>query len=119
MVVRQYRCPPEHCRGCPLKARCVKDPEKGRIVSRVEGEELLEEHRRRMATERAKGLKKLRGQVVERSFGDAKQHRDLRKLHGHGLLRAKAEVGLVVLAQNALMLHRLRQNATNPVDVAA
>jgi hypothetical protein len=119
VVVEQYRCPPEHCRDCPLKARCVKDPQKGRIVSRVEGEELLEEHRRKMATERAKGLKKLRGQVVERGFGDAKQHRDLRKLHGHGLLRAKAEVGLVVLAQNALMLHRLRQNAANPVNIAA
>jgi SRSO17 transposase len=72
-----------------------------------------------MATPEAKELRKLRGQVIERSFGDAKQHRNLRKLHGRGLHRAKAEVGLVVLAQNALMLHRLREKAGNPGEIAA
>jgi transposase len=119
VVIHQYQCPAEHCQECPLKSRCVKDPSKGRIVSRTEGEELLEEHRLRMATPEAKALKKLRGQVIERGFGDAKQHRNLRKLHGRGLRRAKAEIGLVVLAQNALMLHRLRQKAVNPAEIAA
>ena len=118
-MIHQYQCPAEHCRECPLKSRCVKDPSKGRIVMRTEGEELLEEHRRKMATPEAKKLKKLRGQVIERGFGDAKQHRNLRKLHGRGLHRAKAEIGLVVLAQNALMLNRLRQKAVNPVENAA
>jgi transposase len=119
VVLHQYQCPAEHCRECPLRARCVKDPNKGRIVTRAEGEELLEAHRVKMATPEAKALKTLRGQVIERGFGDAKQHRNLRKLHGRGLHRAKAEIGLVVLAQNALMLHRLRQNAANTVEVAA
>jgi hypothetical protein len=55
-----------------------------------------------------------------RAFVDqTKQHRNLRKLHGRGLHRAKAEIGLVVLAQNALMLHRLRQKAVNSVEIAA
>jgi hypothetical protein len=119
VVLHQYQCPAEHCRECPLRARCVKDPNKGRIVTRAEGEELLEAHRVKMATPEARKLKKLRGQVIERGFGDAKEHRNLRKLHGRGLHRAKAEIGLVVLAQNALMLHRLRQNAANTVEVAA
>jgi hypothetical protein len=119
VVIHQYQCPAEHCQECPLKSRCVKDPSKGRIVSRTEGEELLEDHRRKMATPEAQALKKLRGQVIERGFGDAKAHRNLRKLHGRGLHRAKAEIGLVVLAQNALMLHRLRQKAVNPVENAA
>ena len=119
LVLHQYQCPAEHCRECPLRARCVKDPNKGRIVTRAEGEELLEAHRVKMATPEAKALKKLRGQVIERGFGDAKEHRNLRKLHGRGLHRAKAEIGLVVLAQNALMLHRLRQNAANTEEVAA
>ena len=119
VVLHQYQCPPEHCQACPLKDRCVKDPTKGRLVTRVEGEEFLEQHRLKMATPRAQELKKLRGQVIERGFGDAKQHRNLRKLHGRGLLRAKAEVGLVVLVQNALMMHRLRQQAGNPVETAA
>ena len=119
MVLHQYQCPAEHCRECPLRARCVQDPNKGRIVTRGEGEELLEAHRRKMATPEAQKLRKLRGQVIERGFGDAKPHRNLRKLHGRGLHRAKAEIGRVVLAQNALMLHRLRQKAVNPVEIAA
>jgi hypothetical protein len=118
-VLHQFQCPAEYCRKCPLRARCVKDPGKGRIVTRVDGEEFWEEHRRRMETPEAKLLRKLRGQVIERSFGDAKAHRGQRKLHGCGRLRAKAEVGLVVLAQNALTLHRLRQNAVKPDAVAA
>ena len=119
LVLHEYQCPAEHCRECPLRARCVKDPDKGRIVTRAEGEELLEAHRVKMATPEAKALKKLRGQVIERGFGDAKQHRNLRRLHGRGLHRAKAEIGLVVLAQNALTLHRLRQEAASTEEVAA
>jgi transposase len=119
VVIHQYQCSPTHCQECPLKSRCVKDPSKGRIVIRTEGEELLEAHRLEMATPEAKKLRKLRGQVIERAFGDAKQHRKVRKLHGRGLLRAKAEMGLVVLVQNALMLHRLRRNAVNSVETAA
>jgi len=119
VVLDQYQCPASYCQECPLRSRCVKDPSKGRLVTRTQGEELLEAHRQRMATPEAQKLRKLRGQVIERSFGDAKQHRAVRKLHGRGLLRAKAEIGLVVLAQNALMLHRLRQKAVNPGEIAA
>ena len=119
LVLHEYQCPPEHCRDCPLRARCVKDPNKGRIVTRAQGEELLEAHRVKMATPEAKALKKIRGQVIERGFADAKEHRNLRRLHGRGLNRAKAEIGLVVLAQNALMLHRLRQKAASTEEVAA
>ncbi|MCU0961448.1 MAG: hypothetical protein MUF48_15235, partial [Pirellulaceae bacterium] len=48
---------------------------------------------------------------IAHAFADAKQHRNFRRLHGRTLRRAVAEVGLLVLAQNTLTLHRLRQNA--------
>jgi transposase len=115
----RYRCPAEHCRACPLRERCVRDPQKGRIVKRLEGEELLEAHKEWMKTEEAKEANRLRGSVIERCFGDAKRHRDLYCLHGRGLKRAKAEVGLVILVQTALTLARLQQNATNPRENAA
>jgi hypothetical protein len=114
VVEHRYHCPAEHCRSCPLKERCVRDPEKGRTVKRLEGEELLEAHKAFMSTPEAKEAKRLRGSVIERSFGDAKQHRNLRRVHGRGLKRVKAEVGLVVLAQTALMLGRLRKTAETP-----
>lgn len=115
----RYHCPAEHCRGCPLRDRCVRDPEKGRTVKRLEGEELIEAHKEWMKTDEAKAAKRLRGSVIERCFADAKQHRQLRRLHGRGLKRAKAEIGLVVLVQTALTLARLRKNAANPCENAA
>jgi hypothetical protein len=97
----------------------VRNPEKGRTVKRLEGEELIEAHKAFMSTPEAKEAKRLRGSVIERPFGDAKQHRNLRRLHGRGLERVKAEIGLVVLAQTALTLARLRRKAANPGENAA
>jgi transposase len=120
-TVLQYRfhCPAEHCRGCPLRDRCVRDPEKGRTVKRLEGEELIEAHKAFMSTPEAKAARRLRGSVIERCFADAKQHRNLRRLHGRGQKRARVEVGLVVLAQTALTLARLGRKAVNPGEIAA
>jgi DDE family transposase len=114
VVQHRFHCPAEHCRACPLRDRCVRNPEKGRTVKRLEGEELIEAHRAWMSTPEAKRTRRRRGSLIERCFGDAKQHRNLRCLHGRGLKKAKAEVGLVVLAQTALTLARLRSTAANP-----
>jgi transposase len=119
VIQHRFHCPAEHCRGCPVAERCVKDPEKGRTVKRLEGEELIEAHKEWMKTEEAKAANRRRGQVIERCFADAKQHRDLRRLHGRGLKRAKAEIGLVVLVQTALTLARLRKKAATPGKEAA
>lgn len=118
VIQHRYHCPAEHCRTCPLRARCVRDPQAGRTVKRLEGEELIEAHKAFMSTPEAKQAKRLRGSVIERCFGDAKQHRNLRRLHGRGLRRVKAEVGLVVLAQTALTLARLRNKAATPGENA-
>jgi transposase len=119
VVQHRFHCPAEHCRACPLRDRCVRNPEKGRTVKRLEGEEVIEAHKAFMSTPAAKAASRLRGSVIERCFGDAKQHRNLRRLHGRGLKRARAEVGLVALAQTALTLARLRKNAANPRENAA
>jgi len=119
VIQHRFHCPAEHCRACPLRERCVRDPEKGRTVKRLEGEELIETHRQWMNTPEAKAFRRLRGSVIERYFGDAKEHRNLRRLHGNGLARATAEVGLLVLAQTALMLARLRKSAANAARTAA
>lgn len=113
VVLHRYHCAAEHCRACPKRDGCVSDPEKGRTVKRMEGEELLEAHKAFMQTLEAKALKRLRGSVIERCFGDAKQHRNLGRLHGRGLKRAKVEIGLIVLVQTALTLARLRVHAAN------
>jgi transposase len=119
VLQHRYHCPAEHCRDCPLRARCVRNPEKGRTVKRLEGEEILEAHKAYMKTEEAQAVNRQRGAVIERCFGDAKRHRNLRVLHGRGLKRAKAEIGLIVLVQTALTLARLRKKTGNPRENAA
>jgi hypothetical protein len=119
-VVRyRFHCAAEHCRACPSRDGCVGDPARGRTVKRYEGEELLEAHRAYMSTPAAKAISRLRGSVVERCFGDAREHRKLRRLHGRGLHAARVEVGLVVLVQTAMTLARLRKNHANPRENAA
>jgi hypothetical protein len=95
-----YTCPKEHCLACPRQAACTRTPRKGRTVSRMEHEDLLDELRDRMTTDEAKQLYKLRSRTVELSYADMKEHRGLRRFHGRGLSRAKTELGTMVLAHN-------------------
>jgi len=110
-----YHCSPGHCQGCPLAPQCVRDPTKGRTFKRLEGQDLLDGQREKMKGEDAKAEYKQRGAVIERAFADIKRNREFRRLHGKGLARAKTQVGLVVLAQNILTAHRLRQTRLNQV----
>ncbi len=119
-VVRlRFHCAAEHCRACPKRDGCVRDPEKGRTVKRLEGEELMEAHKAYMSTSEAKAIMRLRGSVIERCFADAEAHRKLRRFHGHGLKNSKVEIGLIVLFQTAMTLARLRRNAAKPCENVA
>jgi transposase len=109
VIEHRYHCSEEHCRNCPLRDRCVRDPNRGRTVKRLEGQELIDAHRAKMKTPAGEAHRSRRGQIIERHFGDAKEHRKLRRLHGRGLSRATAEIGLVVAAQTALAIKKLRE----------
>lgn len=109
----RYHCSADHCMHCPLASGCVRDPSKGRTVTRMEGQELLDAQREKMQQPEVKELYKLRGQTVELGFADAKRHRHVDRYHGRGLSRARTETGLLVLAQNLLRLNRLKRKALN------
>ena len=104
-----YSCPAEHCLACPRQRACTRKPHKGRSVSRMEHEELLDALRARMQTDEVKRLYKLRSQTVELNYADMKEHRGLRRFHGRGLRRANAEVGVLVLVNNLLYVAGLRR----------
>lgn len=95
-----YQAEAATCAACPQKARCCPRSRSGRHLHRSEHEGLIEAHRHKMATPEAQALYKQRAQTVEPSFGDAKQHRDFRRVHGRGLDKAKGHTGLTVLAHN-------------------
>jgi hypothetical protein len=115
-----YTCPPEYCRDCPRQSACTRTPEKGRTVSRMENEELLDALRQRMQTPAARKLYKQRSRTVELNFADLKEHRGLRRFHCRGLNRVTAEVASLVLTHNLLEVetHREQQrpkpHATGP-----
>jgi transposase len=114
LIQYQYRCPPEHCENCSLAGGCVRNPSKGRTVSRMEGQDLLDAQREKMKRPEIKEAYKLRGQTVELGFADAKANRRFDRYHGRGLTRVRTETGLLVLSQNLLRLDRLQRNAQNP-----
>jgi transposase len=116
IVLSLYVCPPEHCQACPRQPVCTRTPTKGRSVSRMQNEELLDELRQRMQTPAAKELYKLRSRTVELNYADMKEHRGLRRFHCRGPNRIRAEIGAVVLAHNLLAIdaHRNRAPADRP-----
>ncbi len=95
-----YRASPATCAACPRKSQCCPKSRSGRHLNRSEHEALIEAHRAKMETAAAKVLYKQRRQTVEPSFGDAKQHRNYRRVPGRGLDKAKSQTGLTVLARN-------------------
>jgi transposase len=104
VTLHVYTCPAECCLACPRQPACTHAPHKGRAVSRMENEELVDALRARMETDAAKRLYKLRSQTVELNYADLKEHRGLRRFHSRGLLRATTQVGLLVLAHNLLFV---------------
>jgi transposase len=102
VVLSLYVCPSEHCQACPRQPSCTRSPEKGRSVSRMENEELLDTLRERMQTPTATELYKLRSRTVELNYADMKEHRGMRRFHCRGLHRVRAEIGAIVLVHNLL-----------------
>ena len=105
----RYRCDPAHCHGCPLTAQCRRPNSASRTIRRLEGQELLDAQRKKMADPEVQSRYRLRGQTVELAFADIKGNRHLARFHGRGPSRARTETGLMVVAQNLLRLDRLEK----------
>lgn len=112
----RYKTKPEDCQGCPLLAHCLKKGATCRTLKRLEGQELIDEHRTTMAKQEMKELYRLRGQTIELAFADAKGHRRMTQFHGRGHWRTQAETGLIVVAQNLMRLDALERNRPSPSD---
>lgn len=109
----RYRCDPIHCQGCPLATKCLRSSATYRTIRRLEGQELVDAQRQKMADPEIQSRHRLRGQTVELAFAEIKGNRKLDRFHGRGLKRARAETGLMVVAQNILRLHRLEKDCLN------
>jgi len=100
----RYQAEPAACEGCPLRDRCLSNQAKSRQISREENEKYREDHARKMATQEAQDLYKLRRHPGERPFAIIKQQFGMRQFLLRGLDRIKTEWQWAVTAFN---LHRL------------
>ncbi len=107
--VQEYRFAKEHCQKCPQAQQCTSQPEKGRTVERMVGQELLDEVAARMRTTEGKAEYRKRKQTVEPRHGDMRRHRGLQEFRGYGQPGAESQVGLLVLAHNGLSLLKARK----------
>lgn len=114
----RYQCSPLHCQSCSLASRCCQNPSRGRTIKRLEGQDMLDAQREKMNEPSTRQRYQLRGQTVERGFGDAKGNRGFDRYHGRGLRRARTETGLLVLAQNLMILDRLERHAANHDEIS-
>jgi hypothetical protein len=108
-----HRASGEDCQKCPRQPGCTSNPARGRVVKRYEGEESLERLQQRMQEPASRAIYKLRCQSVELGYANIKEHHGLRVFRSFGMKRARAQVGLIVLASNGLRISRILQRRHN------
>ena len=87
----------QKCLGCAVKAQCTTNS-RGRTISRWEHEEILEDMRDRVASQRDKV--KMRQWLSEHPFGTMKRGFNQGYLLLKGLAKVGAEISLTVLSYN-------------------
>jgi transposase len=97
------------CQSCALKDQCLSKDSRRRTVRRLEDQHLFEEQSQKMSTPQGKASQKRRREMVERMHGDAKTHRNGEAFCGRGFDRVSTETGLMVVAQNCLLIQKLRK----------
>jgi transposase len=111
-----YQCAADDCRNCPRREACTSSSGRGRSVSRLEHEDLVDALRARMATAEAKELYKRRSQTIELRYADLKTHRHLGRFNHYGPRRTRAQIGATILAYNLLILQKHRKYEKIPVE---
>jgi transposase len=105
--IRLYGAGAEVCRECSAFGVCTKDRRQGRRLEVGPHESVIQEHRHWMATHEAKGLYKLRKELVEPVFGILKEQQGGRRFLLRGLAKVRAEWDLLAAAFNLRTLWRV------------
>ena len=101
--VRIYRCEID---GCPVRASCTKDVRARRFVEIWPHTLAVQRMRARVRQPDAAAQLRRRGQVIERVFGQIKQHEGFRRWTVRGLEGVNAQWALICCAINLRALYR-------------
>lgn len=91
---RKYRAKGAHCRTCPHFGVCTKSPH-GRVVSRLDQEELMRELEAIYQSPQGQQIYKLRNQKVELPFGHIKHNLGAGEFMLRGKTKADAELSIL------------------------
>ena len=86
------------CSGCPKRQKCLSPKGSRRVIERWEHEDVIERHRRRMATGEA--MMRRRKALAEHPFGTLKCRVGYRHFLMRGFDRVRGGLGLMVLCCN-------------------
>ena len=100
--VERYRC---HHRDCPVRALCTRDP-KGRQIEIWPHAEAVEAMPARLQEPWAHSLYQQRSQIVERPFGQLKQHDGFRRWTVWGLEAVRTQWSLLCTTLNLRVLYQ-------------
>jgi transposase len=101
-LVQRYRC---HCKDCPVQGQCTKDA-KGRQVEIWPYTPLVQRMRERLRQVDTYRLWKQRGQIIERQFGQVKQHDGFRRWTVWGLRSVRAQWLMICATLNLRVLYQ-------------
>ncbi len=114
--VERYRC---HHRDCPVRALCTRDP-KGRQIEVWPHTAVVQAMRARLQTPLGQAQYQQRSQIIERRFGQIKQHDGFRRWTVWGLEAVRTQWSLLCTTLNLRVLYkRWRQNLPEASKTAA
>jgi len=100
--VQRHRC---HHRDCPVRNQCTKDP-KGRMIEVWPHTPVVQAMRRRLKNPEEQERWRKRGQIIERPFGQIKQHDGFRRWTVWGLEGVKTQWAMICTTLNLRVLYR-------------
>lgn len=108
-LYRQYRAEGNDCRACEYQKQCCpRSPERGRMVSRLQSEQIeVAQFREKMSRPEAKEIYRQRGAMAEFPFAWIKEKFRLRKFRVYGKAKAGMEAVWACLTYNVLIYLRL------------
>ncbi|RPJ57094.1 MAG: IS1182 family transposase [Dehalococcoidia bacterium] len=102
-----YRYQGKECKNCPSKPSCCPHAAKGRFISRIENDPIVEAFIAKMKTDEAKAIYRQRGEVAEFPNAWIKEKLGLRQFHMRGLLKAEMEALWASITYNIKLWIRL------------
>jgi transposase len=100
--VERYRC---HHRDCPVRALCTRDP-KGRQIEIWPHTAVAQAMRAQLQEPAGQALYQQRSQIIERRFGQIKQHDGFRRWTVWGLEAVRTQWSLLCAALNLRILYK-------------